>query len=115
MQRGAKLGDAPPLEAVGPDFMVKAFELKDGEVAAKLSFDETKAYVFRVDRRESTPEELRALFLREANDWYGGQVMMLSRLQYQQQQVLEEVLKRVDFDQEQLEKFLRPNGEQGEQ
>lgn len=114
MQRGAKLGDAPPLEAVGPDFMEKAFELKDDEVAALLNYDQSKAYVFRLDRRETTPEELKALFLREANNWYGGQVMMLSRAQYQQQQVLEEVLKRVDFDQEQLQEYLQPNNKNGE-
>jgi hypothetical protein len=115
LQRGAKLGDAPPLEAVGPDFMEKAFELKDGEVAALLNYDQSKAYVFRLDRRETTPEELKALFLREANNWYGGQVMMLSRLQYQQQQVLEEVLERVDFDQEKLQEFLQPNGSDSEE
>jgi hypothetical protein len=115
MQRGAKLGDAPPLEAIGPDFMEKAFELKENEVAALLNYDESKAYVFRLDRRESTPEELKALFLREANNWYGGQVMMLSRLQYQQQQVLEEVLQRVDFDEEQLQEYLRPSEDEGEE
>lgn len=114
LQRGAKLGDAPPLEAVGPDFMEKVFELKDGEVAALLNYDESKAYLFRLDRRESTPEELKSLFLREANNWYGGQVMMLSRLQYQQQQVLEQVLKRVDFDEKQLQEFLQPATETAE-
>jgi hypothetical protein len=113
LQRGAKLGDAPPLEAVGPDFMEKAFELKDGEVAAILNYDQSQAYVFRLDRRETTPEELKALFLREANNWYGGQVMMLSRLQYQQQQVLEEILKRVDFDETQLQEYLQPKERNG--
>src|SRR5690606_34991810 len=101
LQRGAKLGDAPPLEAVGPDFMEKAFNLKDGEVDAILNYDHSKAYVFRLERRETTPDELKSLFLREANNWYGGQVMMLSRLQYQEQQVLSEILERVDFDTEQ--------------
>jgi hypothetical protein len=115
IERGAKLGDAPPLEAVGPDFMEKAFELKDGEVKALLNYDQSKAYVFRLDRRETTPEELKALFLREANNWYGGQVMMLSRLQYQQQQVLEEILKRVDFGEAQLQEFLQPNGRNTEE
>lgn len=106
MQRGARLGDAPPLSAVGPDFMTKAFELKDDEVAALLNYDQTNAYIFRVDRRESTPEELKALFLKEANSWYGGRVMMGARWQYQQRQLIAELMDRAGLDMEKLDKFL---------
>jgi hypothetical protein len=106
MQRGARLGDAPPLSAVGPDFMTKAFELKDDEVAALLNYDQTNAYIFRVDRRESTPEELKALFLKEANSWYGGRVMMGARWQYQQRQLIAELMDRAGLDMEKLDTFL---------
>jgi len=112
MERGPRLGDAPPLTAVGPDFMTKAFELKADEVAALLNFDQTNAYIFRVDRRESTPEELQALFLKEANTWYGGRVMMMARWQNQQRRLLEELTNRVGLDLEKLEEFLRPNAEE---
>ncbi len=115
LQRGARLGEAPPLEDVGPDFMEKAFELKDAEVAALLNYDHSKAYVFRLDRRETPLDELKSLFLREANNWYGGRIMMASRLDYQKRQVLAEVLERVDFDREQLEEFLQPNEQEGEE
>ncbi len=112
MQQGAKLGEAPPLEAVGPDFMTKAFELETGDVAALLNYDQTKAYVFRLDRRESTPEELRNLFLREANSWYGGQVMMMARWRNHERSVLDELIERVGVDVDKLEKFLRLDDEE---
>ena len=112
MERGPRLGDAPPLTAVGPDFMTKAFELKGDEVAALLNYDQTNAYIFRVDRRESTPDELKALFLKEANDWYGGRVMMMVRRQNQQRRLLGELTDRLGLDLEKLEEFLRPNAEE---
>ncbi len=112
MQRGPRLGDAPPLTAVGPDFMAKAFELKEDEVAAMLNYDQTNAYIFRVDRRESTPEELKALFLKEANNWYGGRVMLMARWQNQQRRLLEELTDRVGLDLEKFEEFLRPDAEE---
>jgi hypothetical protein len=106
MQQGPKLGDAPPLEAVGPDFMRKAFELKDKEVAALLNYDQSNAYVFRLDRRESTPEELRNLFLKEANNWYGGGIMMQGHIMNQQNEVLAEVVEKAGLDEERAEKYL---------
>lgn len=111
MERGPRLGDAPPLTAVGPDFMTKAFELKGDEVAALLNYDQTNAYIFRVDRRESTPDELKALFLKEANNWYGGRVMMMARWQNQQRRLLGELTDRLGLDLEKLEEFLRPSAE----
>jgi hypothetical protein len=106
MQQGPKLGDAPPLEAVGPDIMRKAFELKDKEVAALLNYDQSNAYVFRLDRRESTPEELHNLFLKEANNWYGGGIMMQGHIMNQQNEVLAEVVEKAGLDEERAEKYL---------
>jgi hypothetical protein len=106
MQQGPKLGDAPPLEAVGPDIMRKAFELKDKEVAALLNYDQSNAYVFRLDRRESTPEELHNLFLKEANNWYGGEIMMQGHIINQQNEILAEVVEKAGLDEERAEKYL---------
>ncbi len=108
IERGPRLGEAPPLEAVGPEFMEKAFELKDKAVAAVLNYDDTFAYVIQLDRRERPEEELHKLFLAEANTWYGGQVMTMARWQSQQRQILEQLTKRVGLDLEKLEEFLSP-------
>lgn len=112
MQRGPKLGDAPPMEAVGLDIMNKAFELKENEVAAMLNYDQSQAYVFRLNERELPPDELKALFLKEANDWFGGQMMMMARWQNQQRQLLEELTDRVGLDLEKLEEHLQPQDEE---
>ena len=87
MQRGPKLGEAPPLEAVGPDFMTKAFELKDDDVAALLELQSNgRVCVPSSIAGKTRPQELRKLFLKEANNWYGGQVMMQMRMMQQQAQ-----------------------------
>ena len=107
LQSGPKLGDAPPLDAVGPDFMESAFTLENNMVAAILNHDHTSAYVFQVYRREASPDELREIFLREGNDWYGGTVMQFQRWRAQEALVIQEILERVDFDEDQLEDFLK--------
>ncbi|QEG34930.1 hypothetical protein [Bythopirellula goksoeyrii] len=108
IERGPRLGEAPPLEAVGPEFMKEAFELEDKEVAAVLNYDQTIAYVIQLDRKERPEDELHQLFLTEANTWYGGQVMTMARWQNQQRQVLEQLTERVGLDLEKLEEFLSP-------
>lgn len=112
MQRGPKLGEAPPLESVGPEFMTKAFDLQDDEVAAMLNYEHSKAYVMRVDRREHTEPELQELFLSEANTWYGAQVLAFARVQNQHREVLEELTSRVGLNLEKLEEFLNPENEE---
>jgi hypothetical protein len=106
MQQGVRLGDAPPLQAVGPEMMRKAFELKDKEVAALLNYDQSNAYVFKLDRRESTPEELHNLFLKEANNWYGGGVMMQGHINNQQNEILAEIVEKAGLDEEQAEEYF---------
>ena len=88
--------------------MAKAFDLDDKDVAAVLNYDHTNALVMRVDRRERTSEELKQLFLAEANNWYGGRVMTMARWQNQQRKVLEDLTERVGLDLEKLEEFLQP-------
>ena len=108
IERGPRLGEAPPLEAIGPDFMEKAFSLSGKEVATVLNYDQTIAYLIQLDRRERPEDELRQLFLSEANTWYGGQVMTMARWQNQQRQILAQLTKRVGLDLEKLEEFLNP-------
>ena len=114
MQSGPKLGDAPPLEAIGPEFMAKAFDLGEKNVAAVPSYDQTKVYVIRLDHRERTQDGLRELFLKEANTWYGGQVMSMIRAQNQQRAVFGQVAERVGLDLENLNQNLQPNEDEEE-
>lgn len=115
IERGPRLGEAPPLEAVGPEFLKKAFDLEEKKVAAVLNYDQTNAYVIQLDRRERPEDELRQLFLSEANTWYGGQVMTMVRWQNQQRQVLEQLTERVGLDLAKLEEFLQPTQSQEEE
>ncbi|HYO24543.1 MAG TPA: hypothetical protein VEQ85_06295, partial [Lacipirellulaceae bacterium] len=76
----AQLSDVPELKNVGPDFMEAAFSLKDGEKAiGLLNFDRSSAYVIRLAARQYTPDELKSLFLREANSWLGRPMMQRER------------------------------------
>ncbi len=95
MQRGQRLGEAPPLESVGPNFMVKAFQLKEDESIGLLNYDQTSAYVIRLHQREQSEEELRKLFLTEANSWFGRQFTIIGHLQQFQQQVFDKLTDRI--------------------
>ncbi len=111
MRRGPRLDEAPPLTAIGPDFMTKAFKLQAEQVTALLNHDQTSAYIIRLDRREKTEDELRQLFLIEANDWFGGQAMTSYRMQRVQQILLGQLKKRAGLDLPGMEEYLRPNDE----
>jgi len=110
-QRGARLGDAPPLEAVGPDFMKLAFGLETDKTAAVLSYDQSYAYAIRIDRRERTQDELRQLYLTEGVRWYAssyGQSMMKGHIQRAKNELLGQLYERIDLDMNALEQeYLR--------
>jgi len=108
MQRGARLGEAPPLESIDRNFMDEAFDLKTDQVAAILNHDQTKAYVIRLDRREKTEDELHQLFLLEVNDWYGDRAMRSMRLQNAAQILVSQLTKQVGLDRTKLEEYLAP-------
>ncbi|NOY30226.1 MAG: hypothetical protein GXP28_08620 [Planctomycetes bacterium] len=112
MRRGARLGEAPPLASVDLDFMDQAFDLEAEQVAAALNHDQTNAYVIRLDRREKTEEELRQLFLLEANDWFGGQIMRRARLQSTQRILRGQLTQRAGLDLTKLEEYLKPDRQQ---
>jgi len=98
MQRGPRLGEAPPLVAIGPDFMIKAFELKEGEVKTLQNFDHSQAYVATLHQRQRSEEELRKLFLEEANSWFGARYAAAGRWQQFQRQVFQQLTERVGLE-----------------
>jgi hypothetical protein len=106
MQRGARLGDAPPLTAIGSDFMTKAFELKPDQKIAVLNHDQSSAYVLQLDRREQTEAELRQRFLAEANSWYGSQVMNPARWGANQRELLSALFKKAGLNVDKLEAYF---------
>ncbi|MCA9231050.1 MAG: peptidyl-prolyl cis-trans isomerase [Planctomycetales bacterium] len=112
MQSGARLGEAPPLQSIGPEFMTKAFELEPEKVIGVLNHDQTSAYVLRLNRREKSEAELHEQFLAEANDWFGGRVMMSYRFQNAQRELLGQLTDRVGLDLTELEEYLKPNEDQ---
>lgn len=111
IRRGPRLGEAPPLDAVGPEFMEQVFDLESGEVIALHNYDHSKAYVVRLHNREHTKEELRNLFLTEANTWYGAPILMQVRMQNARQELQQELIERVGLDTEQLNEFLQSESE----
>ena len=76
-----QLGEAPPLEAVGTEFMTKAFQLEPGEVVALLNHDQTQACVIRLATRQRTLAQLRSQFLADANTSRASYVMTSLRTQ----------------------------------
>ncbi len=108
MQRGARLGEAPPLASIDLAFMDQAFDLKADQVVAVLNHDQANAYVIRLDRREKTEEELRQLFLLEANDWFGGRAMQGARQQNAHRILENQLMKRAGLDLTALREYLKP-------
>ena len=106
MQRGYRLGEAPPLKSVGPDFMIKAFDLEPDDKVAVQNHDQTAAYVIQLDRREQTEEEMRKQFLGEANNWFGADIMIRSRWANAQRTLLGELTENVGLNLDKLEEFL---------
>jgi hypothetical protein len=107
MRRGAILGEAPPLSAVGPEFMEEAFQLEPEQAVALQNHDHSDSYVVRLDRREKTEEEMRQLFLSEANSWRGLRPMTSARWQLAQQQLQQQLNQRTGFDSEKFSNYLQ--------
>lgn len=66
-----RLSQPDGIVAAGPQFMNVAFDLQGGEVAAALNHDRSIAYVLRLVEHQSSLEEMRRVFLSEADQWYG--------------------------------------------
>ena len=112
MQQGPRLGDAPPLTAVGNEFMQRAFSLTGPEVIGMLNFDHSQAYVLRLARRERTEDELRRAFLAEVANSQAMQVMEAIRTQNNQRTMLSQIILRVSLDVNSLQKFLQSESEE---
>ncbi len=106
LRRGPRLGEAPPLESVGVEFMTKAFELEPDQKIALLNHDHSYAYVVQLDRREQTKSEMQQRFLVEANNWYGGRVMNSVRAGASQRQLLGQLSEQAGLNLDKLEEFL---------
>jgi len=109
LQRGPRIGDAPPLSPVGNNFMIRAFELKPESVISLLNFDHSDAYVLKLATRERTEEELRAAFLSEANSSQAMRAMVNNRIQGAMQILQNQILQRVKLDRQSLQNYLRAN------
>jgi hypothetical protein len=112
MQQGPRLGDAPPLTAVGNEFMQRAFSLTGPEVIGMLNFDHSQAYVLRLARRERPEDELRRAFLAEVANSQAMQVMEAIRTQNNQRTMLSQIIRRVSLDVNSLQKFLQSESEE---
>ena len=111
MQQGPRLGDAPPLSAVGNGFMQKVFDLKSEDVIALLNFDGSNAYVLKLASRERTEQELRSAFLAEVNNSQAMQIMSTVRKQNAHQTLLVQVYTRVNLDHQSLQEYFQRNAE----
>ncbi len=112
MQRGPRLGEAPPLESVGIDFMTKAFELQPDQKSAVMNHDESAAYVIQLDRRERTEEEMKQQFLSDSvNGWFGGQMMEYVRREVSQRQFQAKLSDEINLNIDNLREILSDNSQ----
>ncbi|MCH8840320.1 MAG: hypothetical protein IH831_06515, partial [Planctomycetes bacterium] len=112
MQQGPRLGDAPPLSAVGNGFMQKVFDLKSEDVIALLNFDRSNAYVLKLASRERTEQELRSAFLAEVNNSQAMRIMSAVRTQNAQRMLLGQIYNRVNLDRRSLQKYLQGDADE---
>ncbi|WP_428304525.1 hypothetical protein [Lacipirellula sp.] len=86
------LSDVPELKGISPEFMEKAFSLVDNETVSLLNYDHTAAYVLRLARKELSDDDLKKLFLQEAEYWRGGQDMLVKHASQFQNAVRAEMI-----------------------
>jgi len=111
MQRGPRLGDAPPLEAVDAKFMTEVFKLKAEDRISLLNHDQTIAYLLQLSNREQTAEEMRKQFLAEANNWFGGQIMTQTRIQRANQKLINQLREKAGLNDDKLQEYLAKESE----
>jgi hypothetical protein len=66
-----RMSEPAGIVAAGPDFMREVFGLEENDVGAVLNHDHSIAYAVRIARRDETRDQLRQVFLAEADRWYG--------------------------------------------
>ncbi|MCH2114292.1 MAG: MSCRAMM family adhesin SdrC [Pirellulales bacterium] len=109
-QRPPQLGEAPPLQSVGTEFMTKAFQLESEKVVAMLNHDQSQAYVIRLASREQTLAQLRQQFLVDANSSIASYIMTGLRARNAQTSLETRLRDRVQLD-EKLNEYLRGDAE----
>jgi hypothetical protein len=80
-QQPYRISQPDGIVAVGPEFLKRVFELKDGEVAVIPNHDHTIEYIVRVVEHQPALPELRTAYLAEGNNWMGENIMSQMRRQ----------------------------------
>ncbi len=106
--RRPQISDAPPLEAVGLDFMEKAFGLQADQLATVLNHNQSNAYLIRLAKRENTEDELRKQFLAEANSSTAGYIMVQLRFEESHQVLVNQLISRVNLNVDHLQEYFQP-------
>jgi len=70
-QQPFRLSQPSEIAAAGPEFLNRAFELKEGDVGVAMNNDHSTAYVIRVVKHEPSLPELRNEYLTESMTWMG--------------------------------------------
>jgi hypothetical protein len=70
-QQPFRLSQPSEIVAAGPEFLNRAFELKEGEVGVAMNNDHSIAYVIRVVKHEPSMPELRNEYLTDSMTWMG--------------------------------------------
>ena len=80
-QQPYRISQPSDIAAVGPEFLKRVFELKDGEVAVIPNHDRSIEYIVRVAEHQPALPELRTAYLAEGNGWLGENVLNQMRRQ----------------------------------
>lgn len=95
-----QLSNPEPLQAAGPDLLKRAFELKDGEIGTSLNYSRDTAYLFRVNERLRSEEDLKEDFVKNSDRWFGMQLrpMMAGRQMNARNRVFGDLVKNAQID-----------------
>ncbi|MGD9634964.1 MAG: hypothetical protein AB7G28_04055 [Pirellulales bacterium] len=93
-----RLSQPDGIDAAGPDFMNKVFDLKDAEVGAAPNHDHSVVYVVKITGHEKSPEELQQNFLADDYNWYGVPAMTRGHQQTALGVLISDMIKSANVD-----------------
>ncbi len=95
-----QLSNPEPLQAAGPELLQRAFELRDGEIDTALNYSRDTAYLFRVNERLRSEEEMKADFLRDGDRWFAMQLrpMIAGRQMSARNRVFGDLVRNAEID-----------------
>ncbi|QDS98540.1 hypothetical protein [Adhaeretor mobilis] len=97
-RRPPVISEVPGIENAGEEFMETVFSLKDEKAAATMNHDHSAAYVVKIHGRERTQDQLRSMYLIEANSWLGQNSMLQADRQKFTSSVQERIKERIGFE-----------------